>query len=124
MPGRCPGWDGGAPLARKMGEQPKSRVMRADSCGPTAPCLAGQRPYAIPAWGIAPGNHPQKPPRANGPIHHTARRTSAAFLMGRAVGAEYRFESISRGDAPGWDDAGALPLKSHVGPCPLRLATG
>src|ERR1035437_1554021 len=36
--------------------------------------LAGQRPYAIPAWGIAPGNHPQKPPRANGPIHHAARR--------------------------------------------------
>jgi hypothetical protein len=33
--------------------------------------------------------------------------------MGRAVGAEYRFESISWGDAPGWDDAGALPLKSH-----------
>jgi hypothetical protein len=37
--------------------------------------------------------------------------TSAAFLMGRAVGAEYRFESISWGDAPGWDDTGALPLK-------------
>jgi hypothetical protein len=72
--GPCPGWDGGAPLARKMGEQSKSRVMRADSCGPTALCLAGQRPYAIPAWGIAPGNHPQKPPRAIGPTHHAARR--------------------------------------------------
>src|ERR1035437_471952 len=24
--------------------------------------------------GNAPGNHPQKPPRANGPIHHAARR--------------------------------------------------
>jgi hypothetical protein len=44
--------------------------------------------------------------------------TSTAFLMGRAVGAEYRFESISWGDAPGWDDAGALPLKSHVGAMP------
>src|ERR1035437_4677246 len=40
--------------------------------------------------------------------------TSAAFLIGRAVGAEYRFESISWGDAPGWDEGGALPLKSHT----------
>ena len=38
-------------------------------------------------------------------------RTTTAFLMGRAVGAEYHFESISWGDAPGWDEIGALPLK-------------
>jgi hypothetical protein len=36
--------------------------------------------------------------------------------MGRAVGAEYRFESISWGDAPGWDEVGALPLKSRALP--------
>src|ERR1035437_8924069 len=114
MLGRCPGWDGGAPLARKMGEQSKSRVMRADSCGPTAPCH--------PSLGIAPGNYPQKPPRANGPIHHAARSDiHAARMMGRAVGAEYRFESISWGDAPGWDGTGALPLKSHVGAMPGPL---
>jgi hypothetical protein len=37
----------------------------------------------------------------------------AARMIGRAVGAEYRSESISWGDAPGWDDGGALPLKNR-----------
>src|ERR1035437_5554111 len=63
-----------------------------------------------------PGASPQEPirkshqgPKARSIMPHAG--TSTAFLMGRAVGAEYRFESISWGDAPGWDDAGALPLK-------------
>lgn len=44
----------------------------------------------------------------------------AARIMGRAVGAEYRTEPISWGDAPGWDEIGALPLKSLAGALPLK----
>jgi len=47
-------------------------------------------------------------------------RTSTAFLIDRAVGAEYHFESNSWGDAPGWDEVGALPLKSLLVALPLK----
>ena len=47
----APGWDGGAPLARKRGGRRASDVRTADvhrdSCGPKA--------HPIPAWGNAPG---------------------------------------------------------------------
>jgi hypothetical protein len=45
-------------------------------------------------------------------------------MIGRAVGAEYHVESNSWGDAPGWDEVWALPLKNDEGTLPLKNFAG
>ena len=62
--GVAPGWDRGAPLARRRGKSGNgSEYLRS---------FQGQRPDAIPAWAIGPGIVSIKIVRANGPIYRMA----------------------------------------------------
>src|ERR1035437_7334125 len=83
-----------------------SPIFRANGAPPSQPghrpnmALQGQRPGAIPAWGIAPGNGFQTIFSANGAAHHSGGvDVRTCGMMDRAVGPWWLLRIVSWGDA-------------------------
>src|SRR5258706_11148399 len=85
----------------------------------------GPKAHSIPAWGNAPGNVPHTEPRAESPPHRSIPCSrpvpSWETCLGRAFSPLAFCPLVSRGVAPGWDEAapvvlvtGSLALNSPV----------